>query len=107
MKEKINPDNLIYKYKTEGRSGKDFSNYQNPIYLFINLRDGNENPREILKNQIDVKSDLGKNKNKKKNKKNNNNKKNPKWKSKDQINVIQNVQNFFDLREKIIFLCYI
>ena len=65
MKEKINPDNLIYKYKTEGRSGKDFSNYQNPIYLFINLRDGNENPREILKNQIDVKSDLGKNKNKK------------------------------------------
>ena len=69
MKEKINPDNLIYKYKTEGRSGKDFSNYQNPIYLFINLRDGNENPREILKNQIDVKSDLGKKKKKKKKKK--------------------------------------
>ena len=76
MKEKINPDNLIYKYKTEGRSGKDFSNYQNPIYLFINLRDGNENPREILKNQIDVKSDLGKKKKKKKKKKNKTKKKN-------------------------------
>ena len=27
LKEKNNPDNLIYEYKTEGRIGKDFSNY--------------------------------------------------------------------------------
>ena len=38
----------IYKYKTEGRSPKDFNNYQNPIDLFINLRDGNVNPRRVL-----------------------------------------------------------
>ena len=43
--EKINPNNLIYRYKTEVISPKDFSDYQNPIDLFINLRDGNINPR--------------------------------------------------------------
>ena len=48
------------KCKTEGRSSKDFSNYQNLIDLFINLRDGNVNPREVLKNQINFKPDLGK-----------------------------------------------
>ena len=35
----------MYRYKTEGISPKDFSNYQNPIELFINLRDGNINQR--------------------------------------------------------------
>ena len=40
LKEKINPNNLLYKYNTEGRS---------PIYLFINSRDVNINPREVLK----------------------------------------------------------
>ena len=49
LKQKINPNNLIYRYKTEGISPKDFSNYQNLIYLFISLRDGNINPREVIK----------------------------------------------------------
>ena len=31
---KANPNSLIYKYKTKGRSQKDFSNYQNLIELF-------------------------------------------------------------------------
>ena len=82
---------MIYKYKTEGISPKDFSNYQNLINLFINLRDGNANPRKVLKNQIDFKSYLGEIK-----------KGNPKSKSEDQISVIKNVQNSFDLTEKII-----
>ena len=42
---KSSPNNLIYKYKTEGRSLKDFSKYQNPIDLFINLRDGSINSK--------------------------------------------------------------
>ena len=58
-KEKINLNNFIYKYKTEGRNLKDFRNYQNLIDLFINLRYVNVNLREVLKNQIDFKSDLG------------------------------------------------
>ena len=55
LKEKINPNNLIYYYKNEGRRSKDFSGYQNSIDLLINLRDGYVNPREILKNIIELK----------------------------------------------------
>ena len=91
FRKKINPDNLIYKYKTEGRSPKDFKNYQNLMDLFKSLRDGNVNPREVLKNQNNFKLDRGKTR-----------KGIPKSKSKDQISVIQNVETFFDLTEKII-----
>ena len=45
----INSHNLIYKYKTEGISPNNFRNYQNPIELFKDLRDGNINPKEVLK----------------------------------------------------------
>ena len=55
LENKINPNNLIYKYKTEGRNLKDFSGYQNPIDLFINSKDGNINPKEVLKDQINFK----------------------------------------------------
>ena len=34
----MNHNNLIYKYKTEGRSPKDFRNYQNLTDLFKNLK---------------------------------------------------------------------
>ena len=60
---------MIDNYKTEWRNPKD------SIDLFINLRDANVNPREVLKNQIDFKSDLGEIK-----------KENPKSKSKQNIN---------------------
>ena len=45
LKKIINPVNLIYKYKTEGRSPRDFRNYQNSIKLFIKLRNSDVNPR--------------------------------------------------------------
>ena len=53
-------DNLTYKYKTEGISPKFFSSRQNLIKLFKDLRNGNINLKEILKDQINLKSDLGK-----------------------------------------------
>ena len=81
---------MIYKYKTEGRSLKDFSNYQSPIDLFINLTDSNVNPRELLKNEIEFKSDLSGIR-----------KENSKSKPEQQISVIRNVQNFIELREEI------
>ena len=59
LEKKINPDNLIYKHKTEGISPKDFRNYQDPIKLFEDLRDDNINPEKVLKDQINFKSDLG------------------------------------------------
>ena len=77
--------------KTEEISPKDFSNYQNLIELFKDLTDGNVNPKEVLKDQINFELNLGEIR-----------KGNPKSKSKDHIIVIKNVENFFDLREKII-----
>ena len=47
---------MIYKNKTEGRSPKDFSVYQNLIDLFENLSDSNINSKEVLKIQINIKS---------------------------------------------------
>ena len=84
---------MIYNYKTEGISPKDFSfsYYRNPIKLVKDLRDANINPKKVLKDQIKFKSDLGKIK-----------KGNPISKSEDQISVTQNIENFFGLREKII-----
>ena len=87
---------MIYNFKTEGKSLEDFSDYQNPIHLFIHLRDGNVNPREVLKNRIrsrsisNFKSDL-------------HDIKTGKSKSNNQISVIQNLHFlfFFYLREKI------
>ena len=46
LKKGINLDNL--KYKTEGGNPKDFRNYQNPIELFKDLRDGNKNPKKSV-----------------------------------------------------------
>ena len=75
---------MIYKYKNEGISPKDFRSYQDPLKLFKGLRDGNINPKEVLKDQISFKSGLGKIK-----------KRNPKSKSKDQISVILFFYRFF------------
>ena len=63
---------------------KDFSNYQNLIDLFKDLRDGNINPKEVVKNQINFKSDVGEIKNG-----------NPNLKSKYQTSAIQNVNILF------------
>ena len=46
LEERINPDNMIYKYKTEVKSPKYFRNYQNLIELTKNLRDDNVTLRE-------------------------------------------------------------
>ena len=74
---------MIYKYKNEEISPKDFRNYQNPIVLFKNLGGVNINPNEVLKDQINFKWNLGEIK-----------KGNKNSKSKDQISVIKNVQIF-------------
>ena len=80
---------MIYNYKTERISPTDFSYYRNLINLVKDLRDGNINPKEVLKDQIKFKSDLGKIK-----------KGNPKSKSEDQISVTQNVEISFWFKRK-------
>ena len=91
LEKNINLDNLICKYKTEKISSREFRDYQNPIKLSKDLTNGNINPKEVLKDQTNFESDLGKIK-----------KGNKKSKSKDQIRVIRHIENFSDLREKII-----
>ena len=59
FKKRINPDKLIYKYKIEGISPKDFRNYQNPTKLLKDLIDVNVDPKDVLKDQINFKSNLG------------------------------------------------
>ena len=59
--------------------------------MFKNLRDGNINPKEVLKDQMKFKSDLG-----------GIEKGNKNSRSKNQISVIKNVENFLFLGEKII-----
>ena len=51
LEKRTNPDNLIYKHKTEEISPKGFRNYQNPR-VFKDLRCDNMNPKEVLKYQI-------------------------------------------------------
>ena len=55
FKKIIDPENLIYQYKSEESSQKDFTNYQKPIDLLQKLRDGIVNPKEVIKNQINFK----------------------------------------------------
>ena len=80
---------MIFQYETEGRSPKDFRNYHYPIELFKDLRDSNINPKEVLKDQIKIKTNLGEIKTG-----------NTKSKSEDQISVIQNVEFFFWFKRK-------
>ena len=79
---------MIYKYKTKGKSFKDFRSYQNLIELFKKLRDSNINPKEVFKNQISFKPNLGEMQ-----------KRIPNLKSKDLVSVIQNVETIFDVKE--------
>ena len=77
LKDEINPNKLIYKFKNERNSSKDIRDYQKLLQLFENLRDGDERPKEVLKNQIEFKLDLTETK-----------KGNPKFKSEEQITAI-------------------
>ena len=59
------------------------------IPALLGLSHGKINPKEVLKDQINLKSGLDEMK-----------RRNKKWKSEDQMSVIKNVQNFFDLRKE-------
>ena len=58
VKDKIDPNDLVYTFKTDGNDPKDFRNYKTPLKLFEDLRDDNINLKEALKNQARLKSVL-------------------------------------------------
>ena len=55
---KINSNKFINQFRTEKKIPKAFSDYRMPIELFEDLRDGNVDPKEVLKNQVKFKSDI-------------------------------------------------
>ena len=55
LEKTINSGNLIYKYQIKGISPKHFSNYENLIELFQDLRDSNINQTEVLEDHINFK----------------------------------------------------
>ena len=58
MKDKIGFNNLVYVYGHGNENySKDFRNYQKPQKLSEDLRDGEINPKEVLKSQERFKSD--------------------------------------------------
>ena len=82
---------MFYKFSSTEKKLKDFRNYQMPCKLFENLRDGDINPKEVLRNQARFKSDL-------------NDIKIGGNKSLNQGNTINSINNLFDLREKVIIV---
>ena len=46
IKDKIDPNNRVYTFKTNRNEPKDFRNYKTPLKLFEDLRDGNINTNE-------------------------------------------------------------
>ena len=58
IKDKIDLNKLVSKFRTDVNKPKDFRNYQMPWKLFQDLRDGNINPKEVLKSQTSFKLDL-------------------------------------------------
>ena len=47
IKDKIDPNNLVYTFKIDANEPKDFRNYKTPLKLSEDLRDGNINSRFI------------------------------------------------------------
>ena len=58
IKDKIDLNNLVFKFSGSENKSKDFGNYQMSLKLFEDLRDGNINLKEVLKNQARFKSDF-------------------------------------------------
>ena len=79
---------MIYESKIEEEIPKDSTDYRKLFELIENLRDGNLNPKEVLKNQVKFKLDL-------------NEIKLGGNKSEDQKNIIRNVIiSFFEFTRK-------
>ena len=84
IKDNIDLNKLVYKFKTGVNEPKDFTNYQIPWKLSEDLREGDINPKEVLKNQARFKLDLSEIKT--------GGKKLP-----HQKDIIKNITTFFDL----------
>ena len=92
MSNKIDYGQLIYNFKGPTRP-INIGKFGGPIYIYNHMENGDTTLQQVEKQQKDFKKEL-----------NEITSGNPKHKSNNQLNVIKNVKNFYDSRQKIIDL---
>ena len=92
MSSKIDFDNLIYNFKGP-TSSINFGKFGGPMYIYGHMKNGDTTLQQVEKQQKDLKKEL-----------NEITLENPKHKSNNQLYIIENVKNLYNLRQKIIGL---
>ena len=92
IREKMNFSSLIYDFKGKTPS-INFGIFAGPMYIYNHMKNGDTTLQQVEKQQKDFKKEL-----------NEIISVNPKHKSDNQLNVIKNVKNLYDSRQKIINL---
>ena len=92
MSDKIDFDNLIYNFKGP-TSSINFGKFGGPMYIYGHMKNGDTTLQQVEKQQKDLKKEL-----------NEITSENPKHKSNNQLYIIENVKNLYNLRQKIIDL---
>ena len=92
MSDKIDFDRLIYNFKGP-TSSINFGKFGGSMYIYRHMKNGDTTLQQVEKQQKDFKKELNEVKSR-----------NPKHKSNNQLNVIKNVKNLYDSRQKIIDL---
>ena len=88
---KIDFSNLKYTFKDFHNAPIDFIGFKGPLHVFKSIHNGDIPLEDVEKEQIKVKSDLGHIR-----------QGNPNNRSKEQNNVINNVTNLYESREKVV-----
>ena len=88
---KIDFSNLKYTFKDRNNAPIDFIGFKDPLHVFKGIHNGDMPLEDVEKEQIKLKSDLGHIR-----------QGNPNNRSKEQNNVINNVTNLYESREKVV-----
>ena len=88
---KIGLNNLKYTFKDRNNAPIDFIGFKGPLHIFKSIHDGDITLEDVEKDQIKLKSDLGHKR-----------QGNPKNRSEEQNNEINNVTNLYESREKVV-----
>ena len=92
ISKQIDFNNLTYYFRDETISPINFISFRGPMYIYNNIKNGNISIGEIKEDQKHFQSSL------------NEITENPKYKSKVQLNTIENIRNLYNSREKVINL---
>ena len=87
----VNFDDLTYNFKDSKIPSVDFIKFEGPNNIFKNIHDSNITLEDVEKEQIKLKSDLGRIK-----------QENSKNKSPEQVKTINNIENLYNSREEVI-----